>query len=338
MSTTTDPVANMAKDGSEQTSSFSVEQAAHQNADGVLCLRRGDCGRAFHSFVSALTTLSKVKHQLLAAREPPPTLCQERPPSQDSRGEPPLHCSSPISTPPSPTTTHTSTSTGTPEATGRPTKNCRAISIPYLEDNGFYIYSHALVFSRRPHIGDTSFASSDNAVACLGRSPVEAAAIHRVQQQQALVASQIDTVAYCEAVAQFNLGLAYHQRGRHCGEDRTLLGALQLYVQSLATLQSIDTKSARQSKDVRVLRLAVTNNKIHILNEMACYAAAQALVNDFLLQSIQTLSASEISEASDPQSTASAEELALCFLARADIDNFLLNALVIRRYNTAPCA
>ena len=330
----------MTEDGSGTTSSFLVEQAAHQNAEGVLCLRQGDCGRAFHSFVSALTTLSKVKQYLLAAREPPPALCQEERPTQDPRGEPPLNCSSPIPTPSSPPNTHTRTrtGTGTPEAIGRPAKNCRAIAIPYLEDNGFYIYSRALVFSRRPHIGDNPFASNESTLACLGVSPVEAAAIHRVQQQQSLLVSQIDTIAYCEAVTQFNLGLAYHQRGKHCGEDRTLLGALELYAQSLATLQSIDTKSARESKDVRVLRLAVTNNRIHILNEMARYAAAQALVNDFLLQSVQTLSASETSTSTDPQSTANAEELALRFLTRADIDNFLLNALVIRRYNTAPSA
>ena len=312
------------------TSSFLVEQAAHQNANGVLCLRRGDCGRAFHLFVSALTTLSKARQNLLAAAVPPPSLSSEAPAFQETRREAPLQCSSSVYPPPS------SETSSTPEAI----KNCRAIAIPYLEDTGFYVYNHALVFSRNPHIGDTNCAFRESFLGGSGgRSPVDVAAIYRLQQRQAVLSSQIDTIIFCEAVARFNLGLTYHQRGKHFGEDQTLLGALEHYAQSLVTLQSIDSKSARESKDVRVLRLAVTNNRIHILNEMARYPAAQALVNDFLLQSVQTLSdTSEADASSDSQGSSPVAELALRFLTRSDIDNFLLNALVIRRYNTAPCA
>ena len=287
-------------------SALLLEQAAHQNADGVLCLRRGDCGRAFHSFVSSLASLSKVRQHLVAHLPAP--------------AEPPLHCS-PASPPPPTTTTGATTTTSSStcaDSSSRPSKNCRAIAIPYLEDNGFSIYSNALVFSRRPRIGgqNNDIENNEDYASLLKRKQL----------------SQVDTIAYCEAVTQFNLGLAYHQRGRHCGEDRTLLGALELYGQSLATLQSIETKAARESNDVRVLRLAVTNNRIHILNEMARYPAAQALVNQFLLQSVQTLSTTNGEDDADGQSSA------LCFLTRADIDNFLLNALVIRRFNTAPCA
>lgn len=235
------------------------EHAAHHNADGVVSLQNGDCGRAFHSLVATLTTLAKCRNHHVAQVE----------------GMAP-----PLSLPP-------------PSSNSRP-KNCKAIAIPYLEDNAFFIYSNAVIFSRKPRI------------------------VSEGQQQQSW---QLDTITFCEAVAQFNLGLAYHQRGKYCGEDRTLLGALELYEQSLNTLQNIQ---AVENEETNILRLAVMNNRIHILNEMARFSTAQVFVNELLLGSVNALSLNQGN--------------VLSFLTRGDIDNFLLNALVIRRFNTAPCA
>lgn len=250
------------------------EHAAHHNADGVVSLQNGDCGRAFHSFVATLTTLNKCRNYHIAQSE-----CMG--------GAPPM------SLPPSrPITTSRSSN-----------KNCKAIPIPYLEDSGFYIYSNAVIFSRKPRLGSDQDGADQ-------------------EDPKAQYSWQLDTIAYCEAVAQFNLGLAYHQRGKYCGEDQTLLGALELYEQSLNSLKTIE--AAADCEETKVLQLAVMNNRIHILNEIARFPSAQLLVNDLLLGSVNALSANEGN--------------ALSFLTRADIDNFLLNALVIRRFNTAPCA
>lgn len=244
-------------------SSFDVniffEHAAHHNADGVVCLQNGDCGRAFHSFVATLSTLNKCRNYHMAQSE-----CM----------------APPLSLPPCPSRS----------------KNCKAIAVPYLEDSGFFIYNSAVIFARHPRI-----AAEDN--------------------DPTLRDWQLDTIAFCEAVVQFNLGLAYHQRGKYCGEDRTLLGALELYEQCLSTLKGIQTVAC---EEIKVLQLAALNNRIHILNEVARYPSAQLLVNDLLLGSVNALSTNEGNS--------------LAFLTRTDIDNFLLNALVIRRFNTAPCA
>lgn len=240
------------------------EHAAHHNADGVVSLQKGDCGRAFHSFVTTLGTLHKFRNYQTAHME-------------DS--------STPVTLPSPPPRTRA--------------KNCKAISVPYLEDSGFFIYNNAVVFSRKPRIGNDPERSDPTNTSW-----------------------QLDTIAFCEAITQFNLGLAYHQRGKYCGEDKTLLSALELYEQSQATLNGI--QAVANCEETNVLRLAVMNNRIHILNEIARYPSAQLLVNDLLLQSVNALSTNEGN--------------GLSFLTRADIDNFLLNALVIRRFNTAPCA
>jgi len=253
---------------------YYLDHAAHQNAHGVLCLRRGECGVAYHTFVAALSTLSKLRRQLRAE------LAQPQPPNQSSYER----------------------------RNSNATTNCRSIPIPYLYDNAFYIYSSALVFSRRPSLGDDgSNTAQDHGANLFSRRM-----------------SQIDTVIFCEAIAQFNLGLVYHWRGKHCGEDRTLVAAQELYAQSFDTLQSIVMQAARTSHDVRVLKMAITNNRIHILGEMARYSDAQDLVSEFLVQSVETLSNND--------------SRSMSYLTRTDIDNFLLNALVIRRFNTSPCA
>jgi hypothetical protein len=72
--------------------------------------------------------------------------------------------------------------------------------------------------------------------------------------------------------------------------------------------------------------VVVMNNRIHILNELARYQLAQNQVNELLLQSVDALA------------SANTESHGLSFITRTDIDNFLLNALVIRRFNTSPCA
>jgi hypothetical protein len=251
------------------------EQAAHQNADGVVHLQRGDCGKAFHSFVATLTTLSHFRYCHLTQLPP----------------EPPLTCSP-----------------RTPPATAAKTKNCKAIAVPFLEDIGFYIYNHAVIFSRRLHIGQEVHSDSTSSTSVLdyGRGSV-----------------QLDNISFCEAVAQFNLGLAYHQRGKQCGEDRTLIGALELYEQALTSLRSI---APRNSCETKILQLVVMNNRIHILNELARYQLAQNQVNELLVQSVDALA------------SATTEGNGLAFITRTDIDNFLLNALVIRRFNTSPCA
>lgn len=249
------------------------EQAAHQNADGVVQLQQGDCGKAFHSFVATLTTLSHFRHYHLTHLPP----------------EPPLTCSP----------------QALPAAIAK-TKNCKAIAVPYLEDVGFYIYNHAVIFSRRPRIGQEDHGDSTSVL------------------DHAHCSWQLDTTSFCEAVAQFNLGLAYHQRGKHCGEDKTLMGALELYEQALISLRSIAPRN--KCEETKILQLAVMNNRIHILNELARYELAQNQVNELLLQSVDALA------------SATTESNGLSFLTRTDIDNFLLNALVIRRFNTSPCA
>ena len=168
-----------------------------------------------------------------------------------------------------------------------------------FRSSGFFIYNNAVIFSRHPRI-----EAQDSDL-----------------NSKMLRDWQLDTIAFCEAVAQFNLGLAYHQRGKYCGEDRTLLGALELYEQCLNTLKSVQVV---ESEEIKVLQLAAMNNRIHILNEVARFPSAQVLVNDLLLGSVNALSTNEGNS--------------LSFLTRTDIDNFLLNALVIRRFNTAPCA
>ncbi|CAB9515418.1 expressed unknown protein [Seminavis robusta] len=243
------------------------EQAAHQNADGVVSLQQGDCGRAFHSFVATLTTLSHFRHYH--------TLHS----SSSSSLDPPTQCA--------------------PTPAPKP-KNCKAIPVPYLEDSGFYIYNHAVIFSRRPRIGGDGTGNRNG------------------NDNDKCASQLLDTISWMEAVTQFNLGLAYHQRGKHCGEDRTLQGALQLYEQAQATLRGISSTNCEETK---ILQLAVMNNRIHILNELARYQEAQELVNDLLLQAVAALQFDVLS-----------------FLTKTDIDHFLLNALVIRRFNTAPCA
>lgn len=234
------------------------EHAAHQNADGVLCLQKGDELKAFQLFMSALSTLNKLRYY-------------QRTRHHQSQIDPSLSCST----------------------DQRRYRCCRAVSVPNLEDEGFYIYSNALVFSRKPEISKESDPS----------------------------VTQVDTIAFCEAVALFNLGLVYHHKGKRRGEDRALLGALDLYEHSLATLLTIKTAD---SDDVNVLKLAVMNNRVHILNEMVKFQSARSEINDLLIQSVKALS--------------SKNGESLAFLTRAEIDNFLLNALVIRRFNTAPCA
>lgn len=300
---------------------YLIEKAAHENADGVLALRRGDCGRAYHSLVRTLVTLADARQELMMEQEH-----VDNSPVND----PPLHCY-PASHPALPPTSAATTTNTTTSAPGRrrPTKNCRAVSVPYLEDSGFYIYSSGLVFSRRPRIGGDYDQANNNDDA----NSTSTTNTRRIQQQLEL-ACQLDTIIYCEAMAQFNLGLAYHQRGRHCGEDRTLLGALELYSQSMATLRALSPKaeaSTSHTNDLRVLQLAVMNNKIHILNEMARYPEALSLVNAFMLQSVQALSVVDVDEQQGRSSS-------VCVLTRPEIDNFLLNALVIRRFTTAPSA
>lgn len=238
------------------------EEAAHHNADGVVSLQKGDAVKAFQAFMTALTTLNKFRHHQLSERDP-------------DFADPPLFCSS----------------------ESRRHRCCKAISVPYLEDNGFYLYSNAIIFSRKPDIIDAGSKISS-------------------------ISSPMDNIAFCEAVSLFNLGLVYHQRGKHYGEDKTLIGALDLYEQSLATLLTIKTGN---SHTVNVLKLAVMNNRIHILNEVADFSNAQKQVDDLLLQSVSALSAEN-------------NCTNLSFLTRVDIEHFLLNALVIRRFQTAPCA
>ena len=171
----------------------------------------------------------------------------------------------------------------------------KIINVPYLEDKGFFIYANALVFST--DLGKTSNGDSSRF-------------------------SLADTLTLCEAIVLFNVALLYHQRGKHCGQDRALLGALDLYEQSQAILLGIN---AGYPEEVCMLKIAAMNNRIHILNEIANYPGAQEQVNELLLQSVNALAANNSGKG-------------LSFLTKTDVDNFLLNALIIRRFNTAPCA
>jgi hypothetical protein len=148
--------------------------------------------------------------------------------------------------------------------------------------------------------------------------------IHKTDKSTSSRSSQADTAAFCEAVALFNLGLVYHQRAQHLGENRALLSALDLYDQSLGMLQTV---MAVNSDEASVLKLTVINNKIHVLNDIASFASAQEQVNDLLVQSVNALDACKNNGAT------------ISFLTKTDIDHFLLNALVIRRSgDTAPSA
>jgi len=377
---------------------FLFQQAAHQNAQGIVCLQQGDCGRAFHSFVASLGTLYQLRQfahqqeeqrqrerqqraQRLLQREQEQVLFTThahahhhhhhmhlRPHSgkRTAVAEPPLYCTTPPSSAPSSrsaspassslhmssssstttaaqdshdhhhsshsqdhpqenatmhaTATSTTTITATDDAKPKEQCNCKAVPLPYLEDDAFFIYNHAIVFAQRPRL--VGHRNHHRTVPQHTTTTTNNNTEEEDEDQDQL--ELLDTIAFCEAVAQFNLALAYHQRGKHMGEDKVLLGALQLYEQALVTLQGIVAQpgaSPHVHQDVRALRLCLANNRIHILHTLARYELAQSLVNDFLLASVRVLT-----------------EDALRFLTKTDIDHFLLNALVIRRFNTAPCA
>jgi hypothetical protein len=157
------------------------EQAAHMNANGVVSLQEGDGLKAFQHFMNALSTLSKFRQYLMSLNHHDPHQASSLP------AKPP--CGS---------------------RTGA--RNGKAIAVPFLEDNGFYIYSNALIFPRTPSVGNQQDEEAEGD----SRSTTRRSS-----------GSPLDRAAFCEGCCLFNLSLVFHQRGKHCGEDKTR--ALDLY-------------------------------------------------------------------------------------------------------------
>lgn len=116
------------------------------------------------------------------------------------------------------------------------------VSVPNMQDERFYVYSNALMFTL---------------------------------EETRLFSSQMDITLY-SAAAIFNMALTYHQRAMLARSTNVFRIAARMYDQCLQILRSLATPCG----DVNTLRMIILNNRSHIYFELDEFEKAAETLGD----------------------------------------------------------
>ena len=185
---------------------------------------------------------------------------------------------------------------------------CRAVSVPALQDDQFFIFNYAFLF-----------APTTNATTTRGSrlSPTD--------------------MAYGSAVLTFNMALTYHRLGMQMGSSRKLRTACLLYgkVVEMASVAAVESQPSHTHEspstvigsDLYFLHLVALNNAAQIQYRSASFLACDELLSHvrYMLQ--------ELFE--QPESD---YERLMSVLPAGALDEIKLNTVVCNIPSTAPTA